>query len=96
MTTPSDDPVMKRFRDQISENDLEIITLINKRLALVDQLWRYKREHGIDMYVPEREAQMVTFLTNANMGPLSDEALREVYRVIVETTKAEAARLGQG
>ena len=48
------------------------------------------------MYVPEREAQMVTFLTGANMGPLSDEALREVYRVIVETTKAEATRLGRG
>ena len=96
MTTPSDDPVVRRFRDQISDNDLQIIALINKRLALVDQLWRYKAEHGLDMYVPEREAQMVTFLTEANMGPLSDEALHEVYRVIVETTKAEAARLGQG
>jgi chorismate mutase len=96
VTTPNDDPVVKRFRDQISDNDLEIITLINRRLTLVDQLWRYKREHGIDMYVPEREAQMVTFLTDANMGPLSDEALQEVYRIIVETTKAEATRLGRG
>lgn len=95
MTTSDDDPVVKRYRDQISDNDLEIIALINRRLALVDQLWRYKAEHGIDMYVPEREAQMATFLTDANRGPLSEEALREVYRVIVETTKAEAARLGR-
>jgi chorismate mutase len=93
--TPTDDPVVRQLRDQISDNDLEIIKLINKRLTLVDRLWRYKAEHGIDMYVPEREAQMVALLTGANSGPLSADALREVYRVIVETTKTEAARLGE-
>jgi chorismate mutase/prephenate dehydratase len=96
VTTPNDDPVVKQFRDQISDNDLKIIELINKRLSLVDKLWRYKAEHGIDMYNPEREEWMVTFLSRANKGPLSQEALREIYRGIVETTKAEATRLGQG
>ena len=80
MSTPSDDPVVKQFRDQISDNDLKIIDLINKRLTLVDKLWRYKTEHGLDMYVPEREEWMVTFLSRANKGPLSQDALREVYR----------------
>jgi chorismate mutase / prephenate dehydratase len=95
VSIPSDDPIVKRIRDQITENDLEIVGLLNKRLALVDELWRYKTEHGIDMYVPEREQWMVSFLTRANEGPLSDEALRAVYGTIVETTKAEAARLGR-
>ena len=76
MSTPNDDPVVKQFRDQISDNDLKIIDLINKRLTLVDRLWRYKAEHGIDMYNPEREEWMVTFLSRANKGPLSQEALR--------------------
>jgi chorismate mutase len=93
VSTPGDDPVVKQFRDQISDNDLKIIELINKRLSLVDKLWRYKAEHGIDMYSPQREEWMVTFLTRANTGPLSHEALREVYTAIVETTKSEAARL---
>lgn len=96
MSTPNDDPVVKRLRERITDNDLEIVALINKRLALVDELWRYKAEHGIDMYVPEREHWMVTFLSEANEGPLSDEALREIYRTIVDTTKAEATRLGAG
>lgn len=95
MTSPNDDPVIKQFRDQISDNDLKIIDLINKRLSLVDKLWRYKAEHGIDMYNPEREEWMVTFLSRANKGPLSQDALREIYRGIVETTKAEATRLGE-
>ena len=96
MSTPNDDPVIKQFRDQISDNDLKIIDLINKRLSLVDKLWRYKAEHGVDMYNAEREEWMVTFLSRANKGPLSQGALREVYRTIVETTKSEATRLGAG
>jgi chorismate mutase/prephenate dehydratase len=96
VSTPSDDPVIKQFRDQISDNDLKIVDLINKRLALVDKLWRYKAEHGVDMYNPEREEWMLTFLSRANKGPLSQDALREVYRAIVETTKSEATRLGAG
>lgn len=95
MSTPNDDPVVKQLRDEISDNDLKIIDLINKRLTLVDKLWRYKAEHGIEMYNPEREEWMVTFLTRANKGPLSQEALIQVYKAIVETTKDEAARLGR-
>jgi chorismate mutase/prephenate dehydrogenase len=96
MSTPGDDPVVKRLRDQITENDLELVGLLNKRLSLVDELWRYKAANGIDMYVPEREQWMVTFLTRANEGPLSDDALCTIYRTIVETSKAEATRLGEG
>ena len=92
MSTPNDDPVIKQFRDQISDNDLKIIDLINKRLSLVDKLWRYKAEQGVDMYNAEREEWMVTFLSRANKGPLSQDALREIYRTIVETTKSEATQ----
>jgi chorismate mutase len=95
VSTPGDDPVVQRLREQITENDLELVGLLNKRLALVDELWRYKAEHGIDMYVPAREQWMVEFLTRANEGPLSDDALCEIYRTIVETSKAEAARLAE-
>jgi chorismate mutase len=96
VSTSSDDPVVKQFRDQISDNDLKIIELINKRLTLVDKLWRYKTEHGLDMYVPAREEWMLTFLSRANKGPLSQEALQDLYKQIVETTKSEATRLGAG
>lgn len=95
VSTPNDDPVIKQFRDQISDNDLKIIDLINKRLSLVDKLWRYKAEHGVDLHAPDREEWMLTFLSRANKGPLSQGALQEVYRTIVETTKSEATRLGR-
>jgi len=96
VSTSADDPVIKQFRDQISDNDLKIVDLINKRLTLVDKLWRYKTGHGVEIESPQREEWMLTFLSRANKGPLSQDALRDVYRVIVETTKDEAHRLGAG
>ena len=96
MSTPDDDPVVRQLRDQIADNDLEIVGLLNRRLSLVDQLWRYKAQHGIDMYNPQREQAMIDLLADANTGPLSRDALVGVYRAIVETTKAEATRLGAG
>ena len=96
MSTPNDDPVIKQFRDQISDNDLKIVGLINKRLKLVDKLWRYKAEHGVEVFNPEREEWMLTFVSRANKGPLSQDALREVYKAIVATTQEEARRLGAG
>ena len=96
MSAPNDDPVIKQFRDQISDNDLKIVDLINKRLKLVDKLWRYKADHGVEVVSPEREEWMLTFVSRANKGPLSQDALRDVYKAIVEITKGEAERLGAG
>ena len=94
MTNPGDDPVIKQFRDQISDNDLKIVDLLNKRLQLVERLWRYKAEHQVDMYNAEREEWMLTFISRANKGPISPDALKDLYRYIVEVTKNEATRLG--
>ena len=92
----ADDPVISQFREQISAIDLQLVELLNRRLSVVDELWRYKAEQGVDTYDPEREARMVTFLDEANRGPLSPDALQRVYRAIVETVKDEAQRLGEG
>ncbi len=94
MSTPNDDPVIKQFRDQISDNDLKIVELINKRLKLVDKLWRYKAEQGVEVYNQAREEWMLTFVSRANKGPISSDALQEIYQHLVEVTKNEAGRLG--
>jgi chorismate mutase len=93
LSNPGDDPVINQFRDQISDIDLQLVELLNRRLAVVDELWRHKAQHGVDTYDPAREARMVAFLDDANQGPLSPEALHKVYRAIVETIKDEAHRL---
>jgi len=88
----SDDPVIRQFRDQISDNDLRIVDAVNKRLKLVKQLKAYKEQHGVDFVDPAREEWMLTFVSRANKGPLSAEGLAELYRHLVDVTKREASR----
>lgn len=92
MPNGSDDPVIKQFRDQISDNDLKIIDAINKRLKLVKQLKTYKEQHGFDFVDPAREEWMLKFVSRANKGPLSNDGLGELYQHLVEITKREAQR----
>lgn len=95
MSNPGDDPVIQEYREQIAQIDLQLVALINQRLTVVDRLWQYKAQHGVEVYDPDREARMVALLDDANGGPLSAEALQTVYRAIVETVKDEAHRLSE-
>ena len=92
MNVVDTDPVIRQFRDQISDNDLKIVDAINKRLKLVAQLRAYKADQGMDFVDPDREAWMLTYVSRANKGPLSSEGLREIYDHILSLTKAELLR----
>jgi len=84
------DPVIKQFREQISDNDLKVLDLLNKRIKLVTQLWQYKRQQELDVYAPAQEEWLLTYVSRANKGPISRDALHEIYRHIIEVTQHEA------
>ncbi len=89
------DPVIKQFREQISDNDLKIVELINKRLKLVAQLKTYKEDHRVEFFDPDREQWMMTFVARANKGPLSADGLRQIYGELLALTKQELASKAQ-
>lgn len=94
MATPTTDPVIKNYREQISDNDLKILEALNRRVKLVKSLKAYKDSQGLSFYDPAQEDWVVTYLTRANQGPLSNEGLREIYAVILQVAKREAAAAG--
>ena len=49
------DPVIRQYREQISDNDRALVEALNKRLRLVTQLKAYKESRGIEFVDPERE-----------------------------------------
>jgi chorismate mutase/prephenate dehydratase len=89
MSAPEQDQIVKQLREQISDVDRAIVDGINKRLKLVEQLWRYKESRGIPVLAPEREEWMVTYLARANRGPLSEDGLRAIYAEVLALTKRE-------
>lgn len=47
------------LRDQIDAVDQQLLQLLRQRLALVGQVGHYKSQHGLPIYVPERERDML-------------------------------------
>ena len=88
---PSQDPVIRQLREQVSDNDRALIEAINARLRLVAKLKSYKESRGIDFVDPEREEWMLRDMSRANRGPLSPDGLEEIYAAILDLTKREVS-----
>jgi len=88
---PSEDPVVRRLREQISDNDRAIIDAINRRLKLVARLKEYKASRGFEFVDPDRESWMVSYLARTNSGPLSPAGLETIFEDILDLTKREVA-----
>jgi chorismate mutase len=88
---PSQDPVIRQLRQQVSDNDRALIEAINSRLRLVTKLKQYKEERGFEFVDPEREEWMLRDISRANRGPLSQQGLEEVYAAILDLTKREVS-----
>jgi len=77
---------IKRLRDQIDSLDDELLKLVNQRAALAQQIGHLK-ENGIVLR-PEREAQVLRRLTEANPGPLSDESITTLFIEVMSHCRA--------
>jgi chorismate mutase len=95
VATASNDSVVRQYREQISDNDLKILEALNKRVKLVKSLKDYKETQGLSFYDAAQEDWVITYLSRANRGPLSNEGLREIYGLILQCVKREAAALGE-
>ncbi|MFZ7255413.1 bifunctional chorismate mutase/prephenate dehydrogenase [Avibacterium avium] len=50
---------LKELRTEIDTLDQELLQLVAKRLALVKKVGEIKHQHGLPIYVPNREAEML-------------------------------------
>ena len=92
MEMSESDPIIKQYREQISDNDLKILEAVNKRLQLVEKLKQYKEDKGIGFVDPVREDWIITYLARSNRGPLSREGLEKLFKSILVLTKEELTR----
>jgi chorismate mutase len=88
---PSQDPIIRQLREQVSDNDRALIEAINARLRLVAKLKSYKESRGIEFVDPDREEWMLRDMIRANRGPLSAEGLEQIYTEILDLTKREVS-----
>lgn len=82
---------LKRLRARIDQLDDEMLQIINQRAALAQQIGHSKGSEAI--LRPEREAQILQRLAQANKGPLSAAAIRQVFTEVISQCRALEAPL---
>lgn len=80
------DGALKGLRARIDEIDDAILKLISERAGIAQAVGHAKK--GEKIYRPEREAQIVRRLRDANTGPLSDDAVERLIREIMSACRA--------
>jgi chorismate mutase/prephenate dehydratase len=74
-----------RLRDAIDGIDTEVLRLINERAGFAHRIGEIKRGN---IYRPEREAQVLRRLAEANPGPLPDAAVQRIAREVMSACLA--------
>ncbi|MGI9658245.1 MAG: chorismate mutase [Gaiellaceae bacterium] len=83
------DNVAGELRASITQADLTILEVVNRRVELVRRLREHKLSRGYPMVDPGREQWLVNYLRDTNQGPLSDDGVRALAERVIELTKNE-------
>ena len=86
MSTHTDD--LSALRAQIDTLDRELLTLLNRRAGLAQEVGELKKREGSPVFRPEREAQVIDGLKARNAGPLASESVAPIWREIMSACRA--------
>ena len=86
---PEQDPVVRDLREQITQADNAILEAANTRLELVRRLREHKTAQGWNFVDPGREERLLDALARENPGPLSEDAVRQLFTDLLALTKRE-------
>ncbi|WP_424407707.1 bifunctional chorismate mutase/prephenate dehydrogenase [Pasteurella sp. PK-2025] len=86
---------LAELRENIDRTDRELLQLIAKRLDLVKQVGEVKHQHGLPIYVPEREASMLQArrADAAQLG-ISGDLIEDVLRRLMRESYARENQFG--
>src|SRR5439155_4432834 len=68
--------------------DNQILNLLNQRAEAALKIGDLKRHSGAPVYAPEREAEVLRRIADANAGPLTPEMTCAVWREILSACRA--------
>ncbi|MDB5856939.1 MAG: putative bifunctional protein: chorismate mutase [Ramlibacter sp.] len=79
---------LSELRTSIDAVDRDLLALLNRRAALANEVGDIKRAEGSPVFRPEREAQVINGLQEANPGPLKGDSLAHIWREIMSACRA--------
>jgi chorismate mutase len=78
---------LEDLRHRIDLLDESLVKLLNARAACALEIGRLKREMGIPIYQPSREAEVLQNVEKGNMGPLDQPAMKRLFERIIDEAR---------
>ncbi|HEV2705494.1 MAG TPA: chorismate mutase [Pyrinomonadaceae bacterium] len=83
---------IEELREEIDTIDAELLRLMNRRALVAVQVGALKSSAGLPIHDPQRERTVLSRACRANDGPLDDDAVSKIFRLIIrESRRLEAA-----
>jgi chorismate mutase / prephenate dehydratase len=79
---------LDELRARIDRLDEELVRLLNERTSVALDIGRLKRKTSGEIYVPAREKEVLRRVSALSQGPLTDAALRAIYREVMSAALA--------
>lgn len=81
------DQELNILRESIDRTDQQLLRLLNERMKIALEVGRIKASKGLELFDPAREELIYERLARLNPGPLTEEALRSIYREIIAASR---------
>lgn len=87
---------LDELRTKIDALDGDVLRLLNERAKLALSIAEIKRSGEAPFYVPEREKMVLDRLRSRNDGPLTDDAIKAIYREVMSSIRALEQKISVG
>ena len=88
MNTPQASPDLSDLRQQIDSIDQQLLSLVNQRARVAEQVGEVKKREGTPFFRPDRVAQVIQKIEAANPGPLKANHVSAIWREIMSACLA--------
>ena len=79
---------IQRLRKQVDRIDRSLLRLLQQRTSLSGEIGQTKRRHCAEIYVPDRERELLARVEEIGGGRLPAGALNAIYREIMSSSRA--------
>lgn len=85
---PVQSEALAGLRVQIDGIDQQLLSLLNQRARVAEQVGEIKRAEGSPFFRPDRVAQVIDKIQSANQGPLLNQHVASIWREIMSACLA--------
>ncbi|MCB0391606.1 MAG: chorismate mutase [Bdellovibrionales bacterium] len=84
---------LEDLRKEIDRINIELARLIERRLKVVDEIFQFKSNKGLDVYNPVREQEMFNKITKEFEDSLFQKEIIHFLKIIVEYSKLRKIKI---